>query len=94
MNHLPRRQKGGYFPVDADAPAPLIVRVKHRIRFSDVDPMAVLWHGRYAQLFEQASEEIGRTCGLGYADFHRDRLRRPSCRFTSIISPPSCWAKR
>lgn len=77
MIHPPRRQKGGYFPIVADAPVPLIVRLKHRIRFSDVDPMAVLWHGRYAKLFEQASEEIGRSCGLGYADFHRQRLRAP-----------------
>jgi acyl-CoA thioester hydrolase len=77
VSHLPRRQKGNYFPAVAEAPAPLIVRLKHRIRFSDVDPMAVLWHGRYAQLFEQANEEIGRSCGLGYADFHRERLRAP-----------------
>jgi acyl-CoA thioester hydrolase len=77
MNHYPRRQKGGYFPAAADAPSPLVAHVKHRVRFSDVDPMAVLWHGRYAQLFEQANEEIGRSCGMGYADFHRHRLRAP-----------------
>jgi acyl-CoA thioester hydrolase len=77
MAHLPRRQKGGYFPISRDAPAPLTVRLKHRTRFSEADPMAVLWHGRYAQLFEQANEEITRSCGLGYSDFHRERLRAP-----------------
>ncbi len=77
MTHPNRRQKGGYFFASAGAPAPLIVRLKHRVRFSDVDPMAVLWYGRYAQLFEQASEEIGRACGMGYADFIRERLRAP-----------------
>jgi acyl-CoA thioester hydrolase len=77
MPHAPRRQRGGYFAADADAPKPLIARQKYRVRFSDVDPMAVLWHGRYARLFEQASEELGRACGLGYADFHRERLQAP-----------------
>jgi acyl-CoA thioester hydrolase len=75
--HLPRRQRGGYFPVDAAAPRPLIVRLQHRIRFSDVDPMAVLWHGRYMHLFEQANEELGRLCGMGYTDFRRARLAAP-----------------
>lgn len=77
MPLAPRRKKGGYFAVDAEAPRPLIARVKYRVRFSDVDPMAVLWHGRYANLFEQASEELGRACGMGYADFHREKLQAP-----------------
>jgi acyl-CoA thioester hydrolase len=73
----PRRQKSGYFPSDPQAPRPLIVRLKHRVRFSDVDPMAILWHGRYAQLFEQANEELGRVCGMSYPDFKRERLMAP-----------------
>jgi acyl-CoA thioester hydrolase len=72
-----RRQRGGYFPSSADFPGPLIARVKYRVQFSDVDPMAVVWHGRYARLFEQASEELCRSCGMGYADFHREGLRAP-----------------
>jgi acyl-CoA thioester hydrolase len=81
MKHAPRRQKGGYFPALAGAPAPLVVRLTQRLRFSDVDPMGVLWHGRYAQLFEQANEELGRRCGLTYADFRRARLAAPIVQF-------------
>jgi acyl-CoA thioester hydrolase len=77
MIHPLRRQRGGYFPVDADAPAPLVARLKYRVRFSDVDAMAVLWHGRYPLLFEQANEEIGRSCGMGYGDFKREGLQSP-----------------
>jgi len=77
MPLAPRRQRGGYFAVDADAPGPVVARQKYRVRFSDVDPMAILWHGRYARLFEQASEDLGRACGIGYADFHRERLAAP-----------------
>ena len=58
-------------------PRPVVVRLTHRVRFSDADPMGVLWHGRYAQLFEQANEELGRRCGLTYADFRKARLVAP-----------------
>jgi acyl-CoA thioester hydrolase len=77
MTHSPRRQKGGYFPVDPEAPAPLVARVTHRIHFSDADPMGILWHGRYAHLFELANEALGRLCGMTYGDFHREGLRAP-----------------
>jgi acyl-CoA thioester hydrolase len=77
----PRRQKGGYFPIDSTAPAPLVVRLTQRIAFSDVDPMGILWHGRYAKLFEKANEALGALCGMTYADFHRDRIRAPIVQF-------------
>jgi acyl-CoA thioester hydrolase len=77
----PRRQKGGYFPLDSSAPRPLVVHLTQRIHFSEVDPMGVLWHGRYAQLFEQANEELGRAVGMSYADFHRDSLTAPIVQF-------------
>ncbi|HWE04099.1 MAG TPA: acyl-CoA thioesterase [Tepidisphaeraceae bacterium] len=81
MIRSPRRQKNGYFPVDPTAPRPLTVRLVHRVRFSDVDPMAILWHGRYARLFEQANEELGRICGMGYGDFRREKLGAPIVQF-------------
>jgi acyl-CoA thioester hydrolase len=82
MSELPpRRRKGDYFPAALHAPAPLVVRAKRRIRFSDVDPMGVVWHGRYAKLFEEASEELGRLCGMGYAEFCRDGVMAPIVQF-------------
>jgi acyl-CoA thioester hydrolase len=74
---IPRRKRGGYFSLDPAAPKPLSVRLSHRVRFSEVDAMGVTWHGRYAQLFEQANEELGRSYGLGYADFYHERLQAP-----------------
>jgi acyl-CoA thioester hydrolase len=73
----PRRKRGGYFAVDPESPPPLIIRVKHRVRFSEVDAMAITWHGRYAQFFEEANEELCRAVGLGYADFYRERVQAP-----------------
>lgn len=71
------RQKKPYFKTAPDAPAPLTVQVHRRIRFSDTDPMAIMWHGRYPNLFEEASEELGRRCGLSYADYFEAGLRAP-----------------
>ena len=39
--------------------------------------MAVMWHGHYAVLFEEASTELRRRCGLGYGDFFEARILAP-----------------
>jgi acyl-CoA thioester hydrolase len=70
-----RRKKGGYFDVPDGAPAPVVVDVDTRARFSDVDPMGVVWFGRYMRYFEEGSEALGRRCGLSYRDFHEAGLR-------------------
>jgi acyl-CoA thioester hydrolase len=74
---VPRRRRGSYFSHDPQAPQPLVVRVRREIHFSDVDAMGILWHGRYAQLFEVANEAIGRLCGMTYSDFYAHQLKAP-----------------
>lgn len=76
-----RRKKGNYFQLDPDAPSPLSVSLKRRVSFSEVDPMGILWHGRYALYFEDANEELGRRCGMSYQDFRREKLRAPIVQF-------------
>lgn len=73
----PRRQRAGYFATDPTAPAPLVVHLAHRVRFSQVDAMAIVWHGRYAELFEQGNEELGRLIGMDYPDFFREKVKAP-----------------
>ena len=71
------RRGGCYFEREPGAPAPIAVRVTHRVCFGEVDPMAIVWHGNYPRLFELASAELGRLCGLGYGDFFAANLRAP-----------------
>jgi acyl-CoA thioester hydrolase len=71
------RKKQNYFERIEGAPAPVVVEVRRRVRFSEVDPLAIVWHGRYPSYFEEGSEEIGRRCGLSYRDFHEAGLRAP-----------------
>lgn len=72
-----RRKTGGYFkPLPTD-PAPLTVAVKHRASFSEVDAMAVAWHGRYPRFFEMAHEHLCRQIGLSYKDFFAAGIMAP-----------------
>jgi acyl-CoA thioester hydrolase len=51
--------------------------VMHRIGFSEVDPMQIVWFGRYSVFFEEASAALRDECGLSHRDF-----------FDASISPP------
>jgi acyl-CoA thioester hydrolase len=72
-----RRKKKNYFKTEKDAPAPLEVTVKHRVSFSEVDAMAVAWHGRYPKFFEMALEELSRRIGMSYREYFEAGLRGP-----------------
>lgn len=71
------RRKKSYFPPIDGAPPPIVAEIRRRVHFNEADPMAVMWHGRYPLLFEEASEELGRRCGLSYADFYAAGLHGP-----------------
>ncbi len=72
-----RRRQKQYFERMPGSPEPVRVEVRHRVHFNEADPMAIMWHGRYPLLFEEASEELGRRCGMSYKDFFEAGLRAP-----------------
>ena len=51
-------------PELADAPPPNAFEVKDRIRWSDSDPMGIVYYGAYLRLMGVAESEMGRVCGL------------------------------
>ena len=38
------------------------------VRFSDLDPMQVVWHGQYVRYLEDGRESFGRKYQIGYND--------------------------
>jgi len=78
---MTRRARSLYFEREAGAPAPLCMKISRRVRFSEVDPMGIVWFGRYALYFEEASAELGRRCGLSFADFFEEGLRAPVAKY-------------
>lgn len=71
------RRKKQYFERLPNTPGPIMAMVRRRVHFSDADPMGIMWHGRYPLLFEEASEELGRLCGLSYVDYREAGLYAP-----------------
>ena len=66
-----------YFPVQVGAPAPLRVTVPRQVRFEEVDPLNIVWHGRYPSFFEDARVAFGEKYGIGYLDCYERGILTP-----------------
>ena len=62
---------------------------KLRIRFSETDPMGIVWHGNYIRYFEDGRESFGARYGIGYLDFYENGLLAPivkvSCNYRKPV---------
>lgn len=72
-----RRKKNAYFEVPPDAPKPVSAAIARRCQFSEVDALAIAWHGRYVSFFEEAANELGDQCGLTYEAMYAAELAAP-----------------
>lgn len=70
-----------YFTVEVGAPAPLRAALSGRVRFEEVDPLGIVWHGRYASYFEDARVALTERYGIGYLDFHEKGVVAPIRKF-------------
>jgi len=66
-----------YFPGRQGDPPPLRTIVERQVRFEEVDPMGIVWHGRYPGYFEDARVALGSRYGIGYEDFIRHGVPAP-----------------
>lgn len=57
-----------YFPTQEGVPQSLRVIVERQVRFEEVDPLNIVWHGRYPSYFEDARVAFGEKYGIGYLD--------------------------
>lgn len=73
----PRRNIKTYFPPEPDAPAPLLARTTRKVRFEELDPLRIVWHGRYVSYFEDGRVAFGRKYGLSYDQFMKNRIAAP-----------------
>ena len=60
-----------------------------QVRFHDLDPMQVVWHGNYIKYFEDGREEFGQRFGISYMDMRREKIMTPvvsiHCDYKSFI---------
>jgi acyl-CoA thioester hydrolase len=47
------------------------------VRFNELDPLGVVWHGNYIKYFEDGRENFGQKYGISYNDFKRERIIAP-----------------
>ena len=53
------------------APYKKLSRTVHlTVRFSEVDALAMVWHGNYLHYFEEARDAFGQAEGVSYLDMH------------------------
>ena len=76
-----RVKNEGYFNKIQGAPSPISFEIKRRVSFNEVDIMGIVWYGQYAIYFEQAQTELGRRCGLTFADYYTSNVRAPIVKF-------------
>lgn len=66
-----------YFPVQPGAPPPLRAVARRQVRFEEVDPLGIVWHGRYPSFFEDARVALGARYGINYLDFYERGIVTP-----------------
>lgn len=72
-----RRKRNDYFDLPDNSPKPISVSIVRRCQFSEVDALAIAWHGRYVSFFEEAAAELGRKIGLTYEDMYEAGIAAP-----------------
>lgn len=58
-------------------PPPIAFELKHRLAFSEVDALAIGWHGNAPRFFEMAHTELMRKIGLGYDVYRKFQVGAP-----------------
>ena len=56
---MSKRNRLNYFPEKEGTPKPLETSVARRVRFEEVDPLTIVWHGRYPSYFEDGRAAFG-----------------------------------
>jgi acyl-CoA thioester hydrolase len=66
-----------YFKILEGAPEPLECTVQRKVRFEEVDPLGIVWHGRYPSYLEDGRGALGEKYNINYLDFHRNGIIAP-----------------
>ena len=74
---MSKRNRLNYFPEKEGTPKPLETSVARRVRFEEVDPLTIVWHGRYPSYFEDGRAAFGEKYCLGYMDMYKEKFMAP-----------------
>ena len=74
---MSRRSDILYFPQSPDSPLPLTAQASRKVRFEEVDPLGIVWYGRYPSYLEDGRTAFGEKYGLNYLDMHKENFLAP-----------------
>ena len=92
-----------FFERRAADPPPVVCTVFRTVRFHDLDPMQIVWHGRYPEFFEDAQTALAAKCGFSFPvlrdaglltpirNFHIDYLSPLRPEETFSVTASLCW---
>ncbi len=67
----------------------LIHSTEIEVKFSEADPLGIVWHGHFIRYFEDGREAFGAAYGLRYLDFYRKDIVVPiihiDCNYRRIL---------
>ena len=59
------------------------------VKFSEADPLGIVWHGHFIRYFEDGREAFGAAYGLRYLDLYRQNIVIPiihiDCNYRRIL---------
>lgn len=59
------------------------------VRFNELDPLGVVWHGNYIKYFEDGREDFGIKYGISYTDIKKEGVMAPivsvKCDFKRFV---------
>ncbi len=59
------------------------------VRFNELDPLGIVWHGNYIKYFEIGRESFGQKYGICYTDLRREEIATPvvsvHCDYKSYV---------
>ena len=58
-----------YFKINDGEPKPIKHKIERKVRFDELDPLNIVWHGNYASFFEEGRIALGDKYGISYLIF-------------------------
>jgi acyl-CoA thioester hydrolase len=91
---MSRRSRTEYFQQEPGTPLPLQAEVMRKVRFEEVDPLTIVWHGRYPSYFEDGREAFGEKYGLSYMDMYHAKFMAPLAKMHIDYLEPLAFPER
>jgi acyl-CoA thioester hydrolase len=62
---------------------------EQEVKFSEADPLGIVWHGHYIRYFEDARESFGKAYNIRYLDMYQQNIIAPiikiNCDYKRIL---------